>query len=312
MTSGTVVGKRLTDDISKGASPFGGAAAARAKHTKDLKQLQAAGKKPKRALTGAEQADLQATHTQRFPRRVEKGMLRQSVAPRLARKKPAAGTGGRRFVTGDQNSVKIIGKGAFSGAFRQVRGTASGFKAGVTGKPKTAGPLSNEFLTGQKAGAYTLTNKKPLAIGAGLGGTTVAGYSALNKRHGDPEDARQARLGAASAASAIGGAGLGAYALRDAQAMTRVARAGQVPINPKSKGSRRAGTTRQVVEFEGPKGQPLARGRIVDQRLVHAADRLPKSGYAISRRGGAAGVGGLALLGGAEALRRKATERRWN
>lgn len=52
--------------------------------------------------------------------------------------------------------------------------------------------------------------------------------------------------------------------------------------------------------------------RALEPKAVHRADRLAQHGVAMTRRGALAGLGGLAALGGANALRRRAHERRYD
>ena len=301
------IGQLKAKGVSKGAGRFKDAVAAApkvpgrtARSTRDWWRGDV-----ERGVTPARGAGSTKDALSRLARRpVEKGFGRQSVAPKLARRMPAAGTNGRRFATGDQNSTKIIGKGEVAKfnpmeAFHAFRG---GSKAGLMGlKPKAILPSSRigslspagtkALNAGEKTGAFVRTNRKPLAIGAGVTGGVGAGYE-LSKAHGDPEDARYARLGALSAGAGIGAGAAGYHAAK-----------GPVKVHQLLRDKNMRGALSAKAAQPGTKKE------------LQALLRLLGNGHPptlLGRKQAVLGAGSLGLAGLSVGAARQASDRRWN
>lgn len=265
------------------------------------------------------------------------------VLPKLARVNPNRSH--RRIVTGEvQNERRIVGKAdevSKAGLGALFRTSSAGYKQGRTFestgklvKPKAsigdtaAFKKSPAMQNALKAGQYVGYHRKPIAVGGAAVGAGGTAYG-LSKAYGDPEDARYARLGAATALQGAGGLAAigygGARIARDTRETRRAYRSlpnikvgnppGKVP-QQKRGGD---GKMRALTDAEKKAAQADYDQRLAEFHQRGSADRAVsqlrgKTNRAAVVRGrpAAAIAGGLALLGGAEATRRRATERRWN
>lgn len=255
---------------------------------------------------------------------VEKGIIRQSVAPVQARVNPTATLRPRIPLTAKPVTRAIIGKAGVLETARLVpKALKGGWKLGTGSKLKTglkdAATLNSSKTLQSIGGAskWAAQNRGAAGLSAGVVGGSVIGAGLarrddVDKAYGDPEDARYYRLGIGSAALGAGGAaGLG-YAAHDARKTSQIARAGSpFGVHAGMKNSILVSIPKEEVErVAGSRKQATA--HLINPKAVHRADRLARNGLAITRRGALAGAGGLAALGGAEVLRRRAHERRYN
>ena len=206
---------------------------------------------------------------------VAKGLTRQSVAPTLARVRPMAGGRGRRILTGDQNSSKIIGKadveklflgGGLPALKAAATGGLSAVKTGVKAGSGTATalaspaakPLRMAQAVGTKVGqGLGAAQANPMAAGLGAGAVGGAGLNSLArrkptqpapppsiaKRRYDPEDERRHTQGVVAGVSGTAGLASLAYAGRQARRDTTAMRSGAASVAPYRKPPQAPDTT---------------------------------------------------------------------
>lgn len=260
----------------------------------------------------------------RWAGEVEKGALRQSVAPKQARVNPTATMRPRIPLVARPVSRAVIGKAGLMETARLVpKALKGGWKVGTGGKLKAGlkdTATLNSSRTLQRVGGaskWAAQNRGAAGLSAGVVGGSVIGaglaHRDVEKAHGDPEDSRYYRLGIGSAALGAGGAGGLAYAGRDVKASSKLARSGSAfGVHNLKNVTLVSFDNDKLKDAEGKGGRARAEGKILNPRMVHTADRLARHGYGITRRGALAGAGGLAALGGAAALHQRAHERRYN
>lgn len=279
---------------------------------------------------------------------IAKGIIRQSVAPTQARVNPTASVKPRVPLMAKPVAQAVIGKAGFGEGFKAFRAATGAGRAGMKAKAvlpsaRTAGVSRHVVSAGEKVGqGMAAAERNPLATGVVAGSVGGGGLVAMRrnnegvaKAHGDPEDARYARLGAGATALGLGGAASavegGRRVVRDTRAERRTL--SRLPkLNPGFEPQHNAGLWRR----KGKDGKPQNLLRNPTPEELRGAQRAfdLEHGQWEERKGvarqlenlrgkhlrgavvhgrPAAFLGGGALaVGGAEALRRKISDRRWN